>query len=170
MKKLFYVVVYGMILFTEGWGWPLIFQDMKHIEKKKAEALLLAIKNKDKISFKKYFIPHIEHFSSHYDEDVDHLFERFQIQTYEVIDVMVYESALYQDGEGIVQWNVSMLIATDIGELRLMFVDVRKDYRHKENVGIRGLFLLEERKADEIDFDDFDLSTLPYGVYVESIK
>ena len=51
-----------------------------------------------------------------------------------------------------------------------MFVDVRKDYKHKENVGIRGLFLLEERKADEIDFDDFDLSTLPYGVYVESIK
>ena len=32
-------------------------------------------KNKDKISFKKHFIPHIEHFSSHYDEDVDHLFE-----------------------------------------------------------------------------------------------
>lgn len=83
---------------------------------------------------------------------------------------MVYESALYKDGEGIVQWNVSMLIATDIGELRLMFVDVRKDYRHKENVGIRGLFLLEERKVDEIDFDDFDLGTLPYGVYVESIK
>lgn len=60
-----------------------------------------------------------------------------------------------------------MLIATDIGELRLRFVDVRKDYRHKENVGIRGLFLLEERNADEIDFD---LRTLPYGVYVESIK
>ncbi|QHX42263.1 hypothetical protein GWP43_01025 [Treponema vincentii] len=113
MKKLFYVVVYGMILFTEGWRWPLIFQDMKHIEKKRTEALLLAIKNKDKISFKKRFIPHIEHFSSHYDEDVDHLFERFQIQTYEVIDVMVYESALYKDGEGIVQWNVSMLIATE---------------------------------------------------------
>ena len=125
---------------------------------------------KQRYSFKKHFIPHIGHFSSHYDEDVDHLFERFQIQTYEVIDVMVYESALYKDGEGIVQWNVSMLIATDIGELRLMFVDVRKDYRHKENVGIRGLFLLEERKADEIDFDDFNLRTLPYGVYVESIK
>ncbi len=60
-----------------------------------------------------------------------------------------------------------MLIATDNGELRLRVVNVRKDYRYKENLEIRGLFLLEERKVDEIDFN---LRAFPDGVHIESIK
>ena len=66
-----------------------------------------------------------------------------------------------------IEWNVSMLIATDNGELQLRAVNVRKDYRYKENVEIRSLFLLEERKVDEIDFN---LRAFPDGVHVESIK
>ncbi|MFC2387894.1 hypothetical protein, partial [Treponema socranskii] len=83
---------------------------------------------------------------------ISDLFNNFPIQTYEIIDIMVYEVAAFGGGDGYIQWNVSALISTNIGELRLRFIDVRKNYKNKKNIGIRSLFLADKHKASKSDF------------------
>ena len=127
-------------------------QDKEQIEKEKINLILSLVKDKDMVSFRKLFIPQIEDLSPTYNDDVNNLFNGFQIKTYEIIDIMVYEAAAFGGGDGYVRWNVSALISTNIGELRLRFIDVRKNYKNKKNTGVRSLFLADKHKAAKSDF------------------
>lgn len=127
-------------------------QNMEYIEKEKINLILLLIKNKNKVSLRKLFIPQIETSSPTYENDINNLINSFQIQTYEIIDVMVCEAAAFGGGNGYICWNVSALISTDVGELRLRFIDVRKNYKNKKDIGIRSLFLAERHKVPKSNF------------------
>ncbi len=143
------------ILITRTWSLPMSFsdnQDKEQMEKEKINLILSLIKDKDMISLRKLFIPQIEDLSPTYNDGISDLFNNFPIQTYEIIDIMVYEVAAFGGGDGYIQWNVSALISTNIGELRLRFIDVRKNYKNKKNIGIRSLFLADKHKASKSDF------------------
>ena len=127
-------------------------QDKEQMEKEKINLILSLIKDKDMISLRKLFIPQIEDLSPTYNDGISDLFNNFPIQTYEIIDIMVYEVAAFGGGDGYIQWNVSALISTNIGELRLRFIDIRKNYKNKKNIGIRSLFLADKHKAAKSDF------------------
>ena len=155
MKKIFIIYSCVFILISRTWGLPMSFsgsQNKEQIEKEKINLILSLIKDKDMVSFRKLFIPQIEDLSPAYNDRISVLFNNFPIQTYEIIDIMGYEAAAFGGGDGYVQWNVSALISTNIGELRLRFIDIRKNYKNKKNIGIRSLFLADKHKAAKSDF------------------
>lgn len=155
MKRIMVVCFCVFVLINKIWSLPMLFsdsQDKEQIEKEKINLILLLIKSRDKISLRKLFVPQIEKLSPTCNEDINNLFSNFSIQTYEIIDIMVYEAAAFGGGDGYIQWNVSALISTNIGELRLRFIDVRKNYKNKKNIGIRSLFLADRHKAVRSDF------------------
>ena len=166
MKKIFILCFCIFILINKTWSLLPSFSDnqnKEYTEKEKINLISSSIKDKDKISLRKLFIPRIENFSPTYNDDVNNLFNGFQIKTYEIIDIMVYEAAAFGDGGGYIQWNVSALISTDIGELRLRFIDVRKNYKNKKDIGIRSLFLAEKHKASK---DNFKFDNFQPGVFI----
>ena len=155
MKRILVICFCVFMLINKIWSLPMLFsdsQDKEQIEKEKINLILSLIKDKDMVSFRKLFIPQIENLSPTYNDDINDLFNNFPIQTYKIIDIMVYEAAAFGGGDGYVRWNVSALISTNIGELRLRFIDVRKNYKNKKNIGIRSLFLADRHKAARSDF------------------
>ena len=166
MKRIFVIYSCIFILINRTWGLPMSFsgsQNKEQIENEKINLILSLIKDKDRISLRKLFIPQIEDLSPTYNDDISDLFNNFPIQTYEIIDIMVYEAAAFGGGDGYVRWNVSALISTNIGELRLRFIDVRKNYKNKKNIGIRSLFLADKHKAAK---NDFTFENFQPGIFI----
>ena len=157
MKIKKYCVILGCLLVEVSmlWGYGMhdlyINPNMEKIEKGKAEQILEAIKNKDKKSLRSLFVPEIEDLSPTYNEDVKALFEKYEMQSYEIISIAVCPlTSSFGDGNIFVRWETFCKIEVDGIYYRLVFIDIRKDTKNKKNIGLYTIELMEREKAKKL--------------------
>ena len=139
------------MLWSHGMHDLYINPNMEKIEKGKAEQILEAIKNKDKKSLRSLFVPEIEDLSPTYNEDVKALFEKYEMQSYEIISIAVCQAtSSFGDGNIFVRWETFCKIEVDGIYYRLVFIDIRKDTKNKRNIGLYTIELMEREKAKKL--------------------
>lgn len=155
IKKYCVILVCLLVEVSMLWGYGMhdlyINPNMEKIEKGKAEQILEAIKNKDKKSLRSLFVPEIEDLSPTYNEDVKALFEKYEMQSYEIISIAVCPlTSSFGDGNIFVRWETFCKIEVDGIYYRLVFIDIRKDTKNKKNIGLYTIELMEREKAKKL--------------------
>ena len=177
IKKYCVILVCLLVEVSMLWGYGMhdlyINPNMEKIEKGKAEQILEAIKNKDKKSLRSLFVPEIEDLSPTYNEDVKALFEKYEMQSYEIISIAVCPlTSSFGDGNIFVRWETFCKIEVDGIYYRLVFIDIRKDTKNKKNIGLYTIELMEREKAKKLrrTTDDMGAGVFNLERYMKSHK
>lgn len=177
IKKYCVILVCLLVEVSMLWSYGMhdlyINPNMEKIEKGKAEQILEAIKNKDKKSLRSLFVPEIEDLSPTYNEDVKALFEKYEMQSYEIISIAVCPlTSSFGDGNIFVRWETFCKIEVDGIYYRLVFIDIRKDTKNKKNIGLYTIELMEREKAKKLGrtTDDMGAGVFNLERYMKSHK
>ena len=177
IKKYCVILVCLLVEVSMLWGYGMhdlyINPNMEKIEKGKAEQILEAIKNKDKKSLRSLFVPEIEDLSPTYNEDVKALFEKYEMQSYEIISIAVCPlTSSFGDGNIFVRWETFCKIEVDGIYYRLVFIDIRKDTKNKKNIGLYTIELMEREKAKKLrrTMDDMEAGVFNLERYMKNHK
>lgn len=177
IKKYCVILVCLLVEVSMLWGYGMhdlyINPNMEKIEKGKAEQILEAIKNKDKKSLRSLFVPEIEDLSPTYNEDVKALFEKYEMQSYEIISIAVCPlTSSFGDGNIFVRWETFCKIEVDGIYYRLVFIDIRKDTKNKKNIGLYTIELMEREKAKKLrrTTDDMEAGVFNLERYMKNHK
>jgi hypothetical protein len=176
-KKYCVILVCLLVEVSMLWGYGMhdlyINPNMEKIEKGKAEQILEAIKNKDKKGLRSLFVPEIEDLSPTYNEDVKALFEKYEMQSYEIISIAVCPAtSSFGDGNIFVRWETFCDIEIDDGFYSLIFIDIKKDTKNKKNIGLYAIELVEREKVRKIGItvDDMEAGVFNLERYMKNHK